>query len=1288
MQQLVDFFVDPPLNQPAEILVDIRSFPYLADHGFLDMLVLPGSFYIDMAINLDRQLCNRIPSVVRNVVFQHPVIISEEGSVIKVEVIDHGNNRIEYKFYEAHAENEGALSVGSRYAAKLEVDRNVLQLSKGKKAFPPPPALQSETQAQLDQENFYGRLHENGNNYGRSFQNISSIWQIGSEAFGKLIFCGKDQLSEPHVLHPTILDSVTQLLATFIQEQGKPFVLRSIDRIDILNVNLPNTLFAHATLLRSDFSRKSFVGNVRACDQLGQTYFECNGVALSLLDPTESVEKAKKRFAIASNFTADPLADSLNFWADYFEWPIQQEFAPYNQLFQQLLDTRSELYRKNNDVGVVLLNLEEWIDVDQPDAIAPLNKVDTSRIFLNHPTHTLPNGLLVRHLNQYETEYLYREIFEDHCYLRHGIKLHDGDTVVDIGANIGLFSLFVMSHCRNTKIFAFEPAPITFEILKANCEAYGSNVRTVNAGVSEKSGQAMLTFYENSSVFSGFHADEIEDRKTIRHIVQTIIKKETKLESEDIESYVNEFVTDRLSVKAHKCQMMSVSDIIRENCLQKIDLLKIDAEKSELEIIKGITEDDWPKISQLVIEIHDASGQRVEQIEDLLTRNGFRCVVDQEELLKQSGLYNLYATRCEFKQPDKGTSSLQRNVDDFSVALRSFMNETKRPLVLCFCPADPTTLADPELRTALENAEQQLIAEASAIPNVHSISSALPLEQYSLTDYYDPHSNALGHIPYSNDWYAAVGTMLFRKTSNLFRPPSKVIVLDCDNTLWSGVCAELGPLGVEVDSSHRLLQQFMVDQMNTGKLLCLCSKNNEADVLAVFDQRSDLVLKRDHIVSWRLNWKSKGENIRSLADELNIGLDSFIFIDDNPVECAEVRLQVPEVATLQLPRDTNVIPTFLKHVWTFDSARVTDEDRNRTHMYQETAMRQEFQSQTLSLKEFIRGLQLRTQIAEASDDQLGRVSQLTFRTNQFNFTTIRRQENEIKDLLRREDYACQVVHVADRFGDYGLIGVLIYEKQTDRLKVDTFLLSCRVLGRGVEHQVLAHLGQLALRENKSFIELKCVPTARNEPALQFIDSVGKEFRQAVDWWIFPANYLATLEYEPEEGLHFENDQETGSDLNERRSNLAQQSGRSGLSERFQRITEHLSEIGPLTNAIQQFLLRKQPVTEPDDSRDATSLELAILDIWKSVLGRARINVNDNFFDVGGSSLKAVQVLATIKKQLKRDLSIVSLFEYPSVALLAAKLRANSELVNDRRTTSEAVLRGRKRLARLKARRVH
>ena len=137
----------------------------------------------------------------------------------------------------------------------------------------------------------------------------------------------------------------------------------------------------------------------------------------------------------------------------------------------------------------------------------------------------MPNGLEIVHLNQYETDYVYKEIFEDQCYLRHGIRLQDGDTVVDIGANIGLFSLFVMSRCKNPTDLRFEPAPVVYDLLKANCDAYGSNVLALNVGVSDKPKTATFTFYEKSSVFSGFYSDEAEDREAIQAVVRNMLQR-------------------------------------------------------------------------------------------------------------------------------------------------------------------------------------------------------------------------------------------------------------------------------------------------------------------------------------------------------------------------------------------------------------------------------------------------------------------------------------------------------------------------------------------------------------------------------------------------------------------------------------------------------------------------------------------------------------------------------------------------------------------------------------------
>ena len=288
------------------------------------------------------------------------------------------------------------------------------------------------------------------------------------------------------------------------------------------------------------------------------------------------------------------------------------------------------------------------------------------------------------------------------------------------------------------------------------------------------------------------------------------------------------------------------------------------------------------------------------------------------------------------------------------------------------------------------------------------------------------------------------------------------------------------------------MQQFMLELWSKGFLLCLCSKNDESDVLEVFDNHPDMLLKRDHLVSWRINWRPKSENIRSLAQELNLGLDSFVFVDDNPLECAEVRSGCPEVLTLQLPPEEE-ITKFLGRIWAFDRLKVTSEDRQRTAMYKQELERASFQAQALTIDEFLAGLNVQVRFSEPSPSQLSRVAQLTQRTNQFNFTSMRRTEAQVQH-LPESGLECRVVEVGDRFGDYGLVGLMIFGDRNNALEVDTFLLSCRVLNRGVEHRMLNELGKLALERNLPMVIVTFVATKKNKPAADFLESVVAQFR--------------------------------------------------------------------------------------------------------------------------------------------------------------------------------------------------
>jgi hypothetical protein len=263
--------------------------------------------------------------------------------------------------------------------------------------------------------------------------------------------------------------------------------------------------------------------------------------------------------------------------------------------------------------------------------------------------------------------------------------------------------------------------------------------------------------------------------------------------------------------------------------------------------------------------------------------------------------------------------------------------------------------------------------------------------------------------------------------------------------------------------------------------------------------------------------------------------------------------------------------------------------------------------------------------------------------------------------------------VSDRFGDYGLVGVVLYEAAADRYKVDTLLLSCRVLGRGVEHALLAWLGRRAVEEGKRLVELAFVPTTKNLPALQFLESIA-DARPAADRtsWTVGAERLATLAYNPDDSVR------TAAPLEPRPPRPAGGFGVADPSGRLQRIAEHLYDVEQVTRAIDDYRLRKDPLPAAPPAAPRSPLQAALVHVWSKVLGTSRIGLHDNFFDAGGTSLRAVQVIAMIRKELKRDLSIVALFESPTVALLAARLSAGADAAHGGAAAAEAALRGRQR----------
>jgi FkbM family methyltransferase len=582
------------------ISVGVRSFPYLADHGFQGMVVLPGSFYVDLALSAHRERFGASAVTVRNAVFQSPIILSSEDTHLSVDVTDRGTF-VEYVFFEQVAPGGGRQP---RSAARLEIHAPMAGSGDALVDSSSVESFQAAARPVLDGTQFYKALGDNGNRYGPHFQLLNSIWRDRDRVLAQVVVPARDT-----ACRPVLLDVATQLLSAFTVDRGQTFILHSIDRIDIHDLPYPERLWAYGTWRSgADGQSTESAGDVRVVDAGGTAYLELHGARLTLLARDAAAPRPAPTLCVAATFTAEPLAEPLNFWADQLATPIEVAFSPYNQIFQQLLNPESAFHQNADGANVILLALEDWTGHRFP--AMRLSDDRARQVFADRARYVLPNGLDIVHLHQYETDYLYKEIYEDQCYTRHGIRLRDDATVVDIGANIGLFSLFVRSRCARPRILAFEPAPVVFDLLKANCEAYGSAVGVFNLGVAATPGVSTFTFYENSSLFSGFHADPAEDGAAIRAVVRNILNRDPSLASDEIDRSVGDLVAGRLQARTSGCRVTSVSEIIREHDLATIDLLKIDAEKCELDILAGIGDEDWPRIQQIVIEVHDRTYER------------------------------------------------------------------------------------------------------------------------------------------------------------------------------------------------------------------------------------------------------------------------------------------------------------------------------------------------------------------------------------------------------------------------------------------------------------------------------------------------------------------------------------------------------------------------------------------------------------------------------------------------------------------------------------------------------
>ena len=361
---------------------------------------------------------------------------------------------------------------------------------------------------------------------------------------------------------------------------------------------------------------------------------------------------------------------------------------------------------------------------------------------------------------------------------------------------------------------------------------------------------------------------------------------------------------------------------------------------------------------------------------------------------------------------------------------------------------------------------------------------------------HDPRTWFESKQPYSSDLLVSVAREVSQIIQNASRPPKKVVVLDLDNTLWGGVVGDDGVEGIEIGTTSprgeafRDFQQFLKSLKDRGILLAVASKNDHEKAIEPFISHPEMVLRLEDIVSFKANWEPKSENIREMATELSLGLDSFVFVDDNPAEIEIVRQFVPEVTGICVGDDPAQFRTLLEDSRLFESRKISEEDTARSALYQIEAQRQALKSKTTDMNSYLESLEMVADVQAFSTVDAPRISQLINKSNQFNLTTQRRTEAEVVALIDNPNYGHFTIRLADKFGAHGLIAVVVGAVENDILRVDTWLMSCRVLKRQVEEVTLGQIFRLALNHGCRQILGEYIPSAKNQMVADLYPRLG------------------------------------------------------------------------------------------------------------------------------------------------------------------------------------------------------
>lgn len=528
-------------------------------------------------------------------------------------------------------------------------------------------------------------------------------------------------------------------------------------------------------------------------------------------------------------------------------------------------------------------------------------------------------------------------------------------------------------------------------------------------------------------------------------------------------------------------------------------------------------------LSSFSIEfVHDSliafgfvNGLRIE-----IYQPGF-ALIRQEMLDSTSGLYayapdaTILAIEGEDWLPEIYTNVLDSDSSDESLdgAIERFGQEINS-LARAFRSSSLKTLlvhnlAQPRVRRAgiadlrLPRGQGRLVAklnqalgEALAnVPDAHVVDYAELVNHFGVQHWYDSRMRLYAKAPISNAMLGNLSQHYLRYFRAVTGFSKKCLVVDLDNTLWGGVVGEDGIDGIQLGPDYPGIaffefQRSILDLYRRGVILAVASKNNLDDVEAVFLNHRSMLLRKEHFSAWEVHWERKSESLKRIAKHLDIGLEHMVFTDDNPAECEQIRRELPMVTVIQLPRGPEKYVDALFAAGLFDTVGLSAEDRRRGQLYQQRAEAQSLRSEKNNIEDYYKDLDMALSIAHVDRTSLTRAAQLTQKTNQFNISTIRYSEAELNGRAADPDWLVATVSVRDRFGDNGIVGVMMARESADDFNIDTFLLSCRVIGRTVETAMLAFLCDAAKGRGLKKLCGRMVPTAKNAPVQDMFEKHG------------------------------------------------------------------------------------------------------------------------------------------------------------------------------------------------------